>query len=383
MSLRRRRDDSRPRALASANARIRPTRASRASRVPRAATATRARRDPAPRDAGPSPRATFAASFAASVVALHGANPVALADAETASEPASVSSASTVSIASFVDVDAAPAPSVTSSTPSSRRSSSSDRLPSDPTSTPSEPGEVILDYGRVFAPERADALRATIADLEARTGWRVRVVTGYGPTSTSMPAPNDLYRYWRADRKTVILAADAFNGNVLEFYDDSAGAQERHTEERVPGDPRAVRQQIFRGRGGSGGGDDARGGDGSGLPQSRGMRLRPGSVDATARVFARGGDERGFFVRGRRPGEASARGRGCSRPYGCRGCSCSGFIRCTCDSPTISRRSGKTRSCSSCVAATRAGVGVFGSEESERPTPARSETESGGGDGPR
>ena len=36
-----------------------------------------------------------------------------------------------------------------------------------------------------------------------------------------------------------------------------------------------------------------------------------------------------------------------------------------------------------CVAATRAGVGVFGSEESERPTPARSETESGGGDGPR
>ena len=80
---------------------------------------------------------------------------------------------------------------------------------------------MILDYGRVFAPERADALRATIADLEARTGWRVRVVTGYGPTSTSMPAPNDLYRYWRADRKTVILAADAFNGNVLEFYDDS------------------------------------------------------------------------------------------------------------------------------------------------------------------
>ena len=29
---------------------------------------------------------------------------------------------------------------------------------------------MILDYGRVFAPERADALRATIADLEARTG---------------------------------------------------------------------------------------------------------------------------------------------------------------------------------------------------------------------
>ena len=49
----------------------------------------------------------------------------------------------------------------------------------------------------------------------------MRVVTGYGPTSTSMPAPNDLYRYWRADRKTVILAANAFNGNVLEFYDDS------------------------------------------------------------------------------------------------------------------------------------------------------------------
>ena len=46
-------------------------------------------------------------------------------------------------------------------------------------------------------------------------------MTGYGPTSTSMPAPNDLYRYWRADRKTVILAANAFNGNVLEFYDDS------------------------------------------------------------------------------------------------------------------------------------------------------------------
>ena len=139
--------------LASANARAfaRPARLARlafhARRRRRACAATPPRATLVPR-----PARRSRPLFAASVVALHGANPVALADAETASEPASVSSASTVSIASFVDVDAAPAPSVTSSTPSSRRSSSSDRLPSDPDVGALEPGEVILDYGRVFAP---------------------------------------------------------------------------------------------------------------------------------------------------------------------------------------------------------------------------------------
>ena len=369
--------------LASANARIRPTRASRASRVPRAATATRARRDPAPRDAGPSPRATFAASFAASVVALHGANPVALADAETASEPASVSSASAVSIASFVDVDAAPAPSVTSSTPSSRRSSSSDLLPSDPTSTPSEPGEVILDYGRVFAPERADALRATIADLEARTGWRVRVVTGYGPTSTSMPAPNDLYRYWRADRKTVILAANAFNGNVLEFYDDSQALKNII--------PKSVFQEI-RGRFGNKYFVDEEGVEAATTRAAEtvvdclsrgGCAFVPG-VSMQQREFSLVAVTSGGFLFG-----AASRG-GVSAwswvfasiwvPWVLMFGFYPLYVRQPDDLAPLWQNA---LVFFACVAATRAGVGVFGSEESERPTPARSETESGGGDGPR
>ena len=375
--------------LVPANARIRPTRPTRASRDPRAATVTRARarRDPAPRDAGPSRGATFAASLAASLITLHGANPVALADAETASEPASVSpAASAISAASFVDPDAAPAPSValdarpsTSSRPTSARAP----LPSDPTSTPSEPGEVILDYGRVFAPERADALRATIADLEARTGWRVRVVTGYGPTSTSMPAPNDLYRYWRADRKTVILAADAFNGNVLEFYDDSQALKNII--------PKNVFQEI-RGRYGNKYFVDEEGVEAATTRAAEtvvdcldrgGCAFVPG-LSRQQREFSLVAVTSGGFLFG-----AASRG-GVSAwswvfasiwvPW----VLMFGFYPLYVRQPEdLTPLWQNALVFFACVAATRAGVGVFGSEEGETPTPARRESESGGGEGPR
>lgn len=50
------------------------------------------------------------------------------------------------------------------------------------------------------------------------------MVTGYGPGGA--PSDNDVYRYFDADRRTVILTADEFKGNVLEFYYDTQSLKE-------------------------------------------------------------------------------------------------------------------------------------------------------------
>jgi len=80
--------------------------------------------------------------------------------------------------------------------------------------------DALFDYAGVFTPERASALTAELTELESSTGWKVRVVTGYEG------AINDLYRTTRADRKTVIMTADEFKGNVLEFYYDTSSLKE-------------------------------------------------------------------------------------------------------------------------------------------------------------
>ena len=102
----------------------------------------------------------------------------------------------------------------------------------------------MLDYGRVFAktPDALAKLRGEIARVERSTGWRLRVVTGNGPggVGAAMPAANDLYRYFGAeDRKLVIMTVDEFNGNVLDFYNDQQALS--------PIVPKSVVQEI-RGR---------------------------------------------------------------------------------------------------------------------------------------
>ena len=119
-----------------------------------------------------------------------------------------------------------------------------DGVPADSSRAPARRGETVLDYGRVFAktPDALAKLRGDIARVERSTGWRLRVVTGDGPggVGAAMPAANDLYRYFGAeDRKLVIMTVDEFNGNVLDFYNDQQALS--------PIVPKSVVQEI-RGR---------------------------------------------------------------------------------------------------------------------------------------
>ena len=119
-----------------------------------------------------------------------------------------------------------------------------DGVPADSSRAPARRGETVLDYGRVFAktPDALAKLRGEIARVERSTGWRLRVVTGNGPggVGAAMPAANDLYRYFGAeDRKLVIMTVDEFNGNVLDFYNDQQALS--------PIVPKSVVQEI-RGR---------------------------------------------------------------------------------------------------------------------------------------
>ena len=90
--------------------------------------------------------------------------------------------------------------------------------------TPGTTSDVLLDYGKVFAPERAAEVSRSLERLEAETGWRLRVVTAYGPSGA--PSVNELYKYFAADRRTIIMTADEFKGNVLEFYYDTQSTKE-------------------------------------------------------------------------------------------------------------------------------------------------------------
>ena len=101
---------------------------------------------------------------------------------------------------------------------------------------------VRLSLQRAETPEALAKLRGEIARVERSTGWRLRVVTGNGPggVGAAMPAANDLYRYFGAeDRKLVIMTVDEFNGNVLDFYNDQQALS--------PIVPKSVVQEI-RGR---------------------------------------------------------------------------------------------------------------------------------------
>lgn len=122
--------------------------------------------------------------------------------------------------------------------------SAGDVVPADPSRVPARRGETVLDYGRVFAktPEALAKVREDIARVERSTGWRLRVVTGNGPggVGAAMPSANDLYRYFGTeDRKLVIMTVDEFNGNVLDFYNDQSAL--------APIVPKSVVQEI-RGR---------------------------------------------------------------------------------------------------------------------------------------
>lgn len=95
---------------------------------------------------------------------------------------------------------------------------------------------VVLDYAKVFDGEESARLAAGLRDLEANTGWKLRVVTGYG---AEYPPMKELYDYFGADRRTIVMTADEYKGNVIEFYYD--------TQALKPVVPKNVFQEL-RGR---------------------------------------------------------------------------------------------------------------------------------------
>ena len=88
---------------------------------------------------------------------------------------------------------------------------------------PRRSGDVLLDYARTFDKEEAAQLSESLRTLERDTGWKLRVVTGYG---AEYPAVDELFKYFKADRKTILMTADEFKGNVLEFYYDTSSLRD-------------------------------------------------------------------------------------------------------------------------------------------------------------
>ena len=114
-----------------------------------------------------------------------------------------------------------------------------------------------------------------------------RVVTGNGPggVGAAMPAASDLYRYFGAeDRKLVIMTVDEFNGNVLDFYNDQQALS--------PIVPKSVVQEIGANTGTSTSwtkGLEAATVAASamaGVSKGGGVQVRPRAVAAAARVLA-------------------------------------------------------------------------------------------------
>ena len=88
---------------------------------------------------------------------------------------------------------------------------------------PRRPGQVLLDYAKTFDREEAAALSDALVALERDTGWKLRVVTGYG---SEYPSVDQLFKYFAADRKTIVMTADEFKGNVIEFYYDTSSLRD-------------------------------------------------------------------------------------------------------------------------------------------------------------
>lgn len=64
----------------------------------------------------------------------------------------------------------------------------------------------VVDLARVVPSERLEPLNRQLLDLEQATGWRVRMLTRYGPTAE--PTLEQLRDGWSVDDKTVVVFVD-------------------------------------------------------------------------------------------------------------------------------------------------------------------------------
>jgi hypothetical protein len=82
--------------------------------------------------------------------------------------------------------------------------------------TPTVSNDVpFLDLARVVPSGKIDALQTQLRQLEADTGWRVRVLTRFGPSDT--PSIEQLRSGWSVDEKTVVVFLDPSAPNIMQF----------------------------------------------------------------------------------------------------------------------------------------------------------------------
>lgn len=78
----------------------------------------------------------------------------------------------------------------------------------------------IVDLAKALTPIQAEKLDAHLAELEAETGWKLRVLTQFDRTPGL--AVKD---FWQVDDKSVLLIADSRGGNILNFSVGDAAYQ--------------------------------------------------------------------------------------------------------------------------------------------------------------
>jgi len=70
----------------------------------------------------------------------------------------------------------------------------------------------VIDLARIFTDPQREALETSLNDFEARSGWKLRVLTQYERT------PGLAVRsFWGLDERSVLLVADPRGGNLLNF----------------------------------------------------------------------------------------------------------------------------------------------------------------------
>ena len=91
-----------------------------------------------------------------------------------------------------------------------------------PAAAAAEPLPSVIDRARLV-PEGSEArLTSRIADLQARTGWRVRLLTSF-PDDAGAPSPEQLRAGWElSDGRAVAILADPSAPNMLRFFPGDA-----------------------------------------------------------------------------------------------------------------------------------------------------------------
>ena len=70
----------------------------------------------------------------------------------------------------------------------------------------------VIDLAKVFSDTQRSQLETFLADVEERTGWKMRVLTQYERTPGLA-----IREFWGLDESSLLLVADPRGGNLLNF----------------------------------------------------------------------------------------------------------------------------------------------------------------------